>query len=189
MEILPYHQTHSLATKRRPPLPVPAFSDAATDPRWLSRTHIYSLDPCSMHNMPQPQPRASRPWSQHITTSNAPKRLSHTRFPAKHEHKASISTSEPIQNTSAGFPCTHRPNIFTQITKYSLAILPYHQTHSLATKRRPPLPVPAFSDAATDPRWLSRTPIYSLDPCSCLLYTSDAAGRSTLCRSRWSPYH
>ena len=25
------------------------------------------------------------------------------------------------------------------------------------------------------------------DPC--LLYTSDAAGRSTLCRSRWSPYH
>ena len=23
----------------------------------------------------------------------------------------------------------------------------------------------------------------------CLLYTSDAAGRSTLCRSRWSPYH
>ena len=24
---------------------------------------------------------------------------------------------------------------------------------------------------------------------SCLLYTSDAAERSTLCRSRWSPYH
>ena len=24
---------------------------------------------------------------------------------------------------------------------------------------------------------------------TCLLYTSDAAGRSTLCRSRWSPYH
>ena len=23
----------------------------------------------------------------------------------------------------------------------------------------------------------------------CLLYTSDAAERSTLCRSRWSPYH
>ena len=23
----------------------------------------------------------------------------------------------------------------------------------------------------------------------CLLYTSDAARRSTLCRSRWSPYH
>ena len=30
-----------------------------------------------------------------------------------------------------------------------------------------------------------------LDMCneSCLLYTSDAARRSTLCRSRWSPYH
>ena len=24
---------------------------------------------------------------------------------------------------------------------------------------------------------------------SCLLYTSDACRRSTLCRSRWSPYH
>ena len=25
--------------------------------------------------------------------------------------------------------------------------------------------------------------------CTCLLYTSDAAGRSYACRSRWSPYH
>ena len=24
---------------------------------------------------------------------------------------------------------------------------------------------------------------------ACLLYTSDAAGRYSLCRSRWSPYH
>ena len=32
-------------------------------------------------------------------------------------------------------------------------------------------------------------PDVSICPFTCLLYTSDAAGRSTLCRSRWSPYH
>ena len=32
-------------------------------------------------------------------------------------------------------------------------------------------------------------PARSLLPLLCLLYTSDAARRSTLCRSRWSPYH
>ena len=42
---------------------------------------------------------------------------------AKHEHKASISTSEPTQNTNAGLPYTLRPHGFTQITKYRLAIL------------------------------------------------------------------
>ena len=79
LAILPYHQTHSLATKRRPRLPVPAFSDAATDIRRLSRAKIYSLDPLTCktcHN--RAQPRASRSWLQHITTSNAPKRLTHT---------------------------------------------------------------------------------------------------------------
>ena len=29
----------------------------------------------------------------------------------------------------------------------------------------------------------------SYDAATCLLYTSDAAGRYSLCRSRWSPYH
>ena len=32
-------------------------------------------------------------------------------------------------------------------------------------------------------------PFLNTDTKLCLLYTSDAAGRSTLCRSRWSPYH
>jgi len=58
--------------------------------------------------MAQAQERASGPWLQHFTTPNALKRLSHTHFPAKHEHKASISASNNTQNTTAGFPYIHR---------------------------------------------------------------------------------
>ena len=84
LAILPYHQTHSLATKRRPRLPVPAFSDAATDPRRLSRATIYSLDPCSMQNMPQPQPRKGVPAmvAAHHDLKGTETPLSHT-FPSQ----------------------------------------------------------------------------------------------------------
>ena len=118
--MLPRHPTNSLATTSRPRLPAPAFSDAATDLQWLSRTTIYSLDPCSIQNMALPRERAFRPWLQQITTANAPERLPQTHFAAEHAHRASVSTSEPTQNTSAVLPCTSRPNIFTQITKNSL---------------------------------------------------------------------
>ena len=57
--------------------------------------------------------------------------LSHTHFPAKHEHKARISTSEPTQNTTAGLPYTLRPHGFTQITKCRLAVLPAIPPNSL----------------------------------------------------------
>ena len=49
--------------------------------------------------------------------------------------QTSRRTLEPTQNTSTCLPYTHRPNIFTQITKYSLAKLPYHPTLSLQLQK------------------------------------------------------
>ena len=62
--------------------------------------------------MAQAQERASGPSLHHFTTPNALQRLSHTHFPAKHEHKASISTSNHNQNTNAGLPYIHRSIIY-----------------------------------------------------------------------------
>ena len=136
---------------------------------------------CSIQYMAQAQERASGPSLHHFTTPNALQRLSHTHFPAKHEHKASISTSNHNQNTNAGLPYTLRPHGFTQITKCRLAMLPAIPPNSLPKprgKKRPRLPVPAFSDTTTDPRWLSRDKIYSLDPCS-MQYMAQAQERAS----------
>ncbi len=171
--ILPAITPNSLPShgeKRRPCLPVPAFSDTTTDPPWLSRDKIYSLDPCSIQYMAQAQESASGPCLQHFMTPKAPKRLAHTHFGAKTPTQTNHLDIKPhskhkyrpsLHPQTTWFHSNHKMHVGDTSTCHNTQLTPQPRE-----KRRPCLPVPAFSDTTTDPRWLSRPKIYSLDPCS-----------------------